>query len=51
MVYCFTAPLCAGFFFASGVCLVINALFETSGFWSGDGFCAPAGAAKRGDKD
>src|SRR2546430_691409 len=40
IVYCFTAPLSAGFFFGSGVCFVINALFDTSGFCSGGAFWA-----------
>src|SRR5438874_12400762 len=40
IVYCFTSPLSASFFFGSGVCFVINALLDTSGFCSGDGFWA-----------
>src|SRR3954452_8441092 len=43
IVYCFTAPASAAFFFGSGVCFVISDLFDTSGFCSGDGFCATAG--------
>src|SRR3954471_4406735 len=42
MVYCFTARASGVFVFATGVCFVINALFETSGFRSVAGFWAEA---------
>src|SRR3981081_4586018 len=47
IVYCFAAALSAGFFFGSGVCFVIKALFDTSGFCSGDGFWASTLEANR----
>src|SRR4051812_17760641 len=47
MVYCFTAPASGGcgdeLFFGAGVCFVIKALSDTSGFCSVEGFCAMAG--------
>src|SRR3954470_19501714 len=46
IVYCFTAPASAAFFFGSGVCFVISDLFDTSGFDSGDGRWADASETK-----
>src|SRR3954463_3545644 len=48
IVYCFTAPASAAFFFGSGVCFVISDLFDTSGFDSGDGLWADASEIKIG---